>query len=171
MFDVGCTVLIAVLGALLTVLSLRSKPRRGWFRYAVVVVAVFQTTVSAIQVCRHREQSERQSTAMHDEIIRTENSRGKILPPTIAPQADLMELTLGTNTVKCPAAYQLDLAQVLNGLTSAFPPAAEGPYLRVVSRTGQLYVSATLTDKNGQLLGILHDNEFVFTPSSDLYQV
>jgi len=161
---------IVAAGALLAMRELRGEPHGGklrWFLYALVVLPALANLVAEYVEYRGQKQAERESIARHDELIRADRSSGTLLPPTIGAQSDVMELTIGNNTLTCSARHGLDLAQVLNKL-APFPLAAEGPYLRVVNGGDRLWVSATLTDKNGSILGILHDNAFIFEPRRDL---
>lgn len=90
------------------------------------------------------------------------NRAGKILPPTIDPLSDGLELFIGGNRLTCPA-NEIDMAKAL-GLFFRFPFVAKGPYLKIEYIDSLLNVSATVLDESKGQIAVIHRNEFVFTP-------
>jgi hypothetical protein len=170
MIKLVCLGLIAVVAVLLAILEKRREPRGRkvrWASYGLILLAAITTFVPELLGYIDQQQSERKARDRHAELMRAERSSGTILPPTTGAQSDVVELTIGDNTLTCPAHYAVDLVQVLRRFCP-FPLAEQGPYLMVVNKGDQLSVSATLTDKNGSILGVLHDNVFVFEPPRPL---
>ncbi len=162
--------LVIVLAGVGGVVEKRREPSVGslrWVPYALILLAALGAFVPELFGYIDQARSERASSARHDELMRAGRSSGTLLPPTVGAQSDVMELTIGDNVLTCPAAYTVDLAQLLTRF-APFPLAQEGPYLKVVSGGDQLLVSATLSDKDATLLGVVHNNSFVFDPARPL---